>query len=683
MTEFIIPFAFSMAATLVVAGTGLYAAAVYLRRAGEYERLTAQIPEACRLENLRGQVQQVSEELSGLKAELAEARYITAERERAERWLDENRDVLHRVEVERKYQESLRHELEELQRKVEGETQQYKKCRQELDATEIRCNLLKHQVKEINELLARRKEQERALDDGIQKLECRRAPLESQVELLEKHLAFVRQDLETAEHTRHSVMQDFEAQQSRLEETRREHARLTAEVSGLTEYRKEIEKAVDQIRERLADARKAAGEDDRMCLAELWQPALAVPPRVEDVRGEEVDCLEHTRSHMEGLGLRFHDRVLRAFHTSLKVADDSPLVVLAGISGTGKSELPRRYAEAMGMHFLNIAVQPRWDSPQDMFGFYNYLEGRFRATELARALVQMDPYHAEEGRGWLRPDVVEWTSLSEQMLLVLLDEMNLARVEYYFSEFLSRLETRRGIDRMDPLDRRKSEIPLEVGLRATAGSNGKAQSVSISHRPTMQLFVDTNVLFVGTMNEDESTQVLSDKVMDRSNLLRFGKPSRLSDEASAGGASNSRARSVTARRLIRYETWRGWIRDSRDLPGAVGDEVDRWISELNDAMALIHRPFAHRTYRSIRAYVANYPDVGDSPHRYAMSDQVEQKMLPKFRGLDLHDPAVKQAINGVLYIVKELEDEALTRAIDDARRNRDQLFAWQGVCRTE
>jgi len=396
MTEFIIPFAFSMAATLVVAGTGLYAAAVYLRRAGEYERLTAQMPEACRLENLRGQVQQVSEELSGLKAELAEARYITAERERAERWLDENRDVLHRVEVERKYQESLRHELEELQRKVEGETQQYKKCRQELDATEIRCNLLKHQVKEINELLARRKEQERALDDGIQKLECRRAPLESQVELLEKHLAFVRQDLETAEHTRHSLMQDFEAQQSRLEETRREHARLTAEVSGLTEYRKEIEKAVDQIRERLADARKAAGEDDRMCLAELWQPALAVPPRVEDVRGEEVECLEHTRSHMEDLGLRFHDRVLRAFHTSLKVADDSPLVVLAGISGTGKSELPRRYAEAMGMHFLNIAVQPRWDSPQDMFGFYNYLEGRFRATELARALVQMDPYHAED-----------------------------------------------------------------------------------------------------------------------------------------------------------------------------------------------------------------------------------------------------------------------------------------------
>ena len=115
-----------------------------------------------------------------------------------------------------------------------------------------------------------------------------------------------------------------------------------------------------------------------------------------------MKCLEAAQACLEGHGLRFNDRVLRAFHTSLKVADVSPLVVLAGISGTGKSELPRRYAEAMGIQFLNIAVQPRWDSPQDMFGFYNYLEGRYRATELARALVQMDPFPEEEGRGWVR-----------------------------------------------------------------------------------------------------------------------------------------------------------------------------------------------------------------------------------------------------------------------------------------
>jgi hypothetical protein len=57
---------------------------------------------------------------------------------------------------------------------------------------------------------------------------------------------------------------------------------------------------------------------------------------------------------------------------------------LAGVSGTGKSLLPRRYAEAMG--FLQIAVEPRWDSPQDLLGFYNYIEKNYRATDLARII---------------------------------------------------------------------------------------------------------------------------------------------------------------------------------------------------------------------------------------------------------------------------------------------------------
>ena len=72
------------------------------------------------------------------------------------------------------------------------------------------------------------------------------------------------------------------------------------------------------------------------------------------------------------------------------------MTVLAGVSGTGKSLLPRRYAEAMGLRFLQISVEPRWDSPQDLLGFYNYIEKRYRATDLARALVHMDPYNTSE-----------------------------------------------------------------------------------------------------------------------------------------------------------------------------------------------------------------------------------------------------------------------------------------------
>jgi hypothetical protein len=142
------------------------------------------------------------------------------------------------------------------------------------------------------------------------------------------------------------------------------------------------------------------------------------------------------------------------------VNDYAQLTILSGVSGTGKSLLPRRYAEAMGMHFLPIAVEPRWDSPQDLLGFYNYIEKRYRATELARALIQMDPYDTSElSKG--RTD--------DHMLLVLLDEMNLARVEYYFSEFLVRLEARPRYEDADQKQRRRDgELLIDIRSQVRA-----------------------------------------------------------------------------------------------------------------------------------------------------------------------------------------------------------------------
>ena len=101
------------------------------------------------------------------------------------------------------------------------------------------------------------------------------------------------------------------------------------------------------------------------------------------------------------------------------------------------------------------------------------------------------------------------------MNIVLLDEMNLARVEYYFSDMLSKLELRRNMsNRFSDEERIPAEIEIE------GGAIGDSQLAR-------RLFVNSNILFVGTMNEDETTQSLSDKVMDRSNVLRFGKPSSI------------------------------------------------------------------------------------------------------------------------------------------------------------
>ena len=466
------------------------------------------------------------------------------------------------------------------------------------------------------------------------------------------------------------LVQNLQQKSKVLDETKKRHDVLSEEVSGLAARREQLEKTVEVVSDTLKELRLQTGYRGNNAgpLSELWKPALIksefAGPRVDD----EQSCLKQTKKYLSNMGLRFPSRVVNAFHTSLKVAEVSPLVVLAGISGTGKSELARRYAEGMGMHFLNLPVQPRWDSPQDMFGFFNYIENQYRATELARALVQMDPFANDDSRGWQTPE--GWNhSLSDRMLVVLLDEMNLARVEYYFSEFLSRLETRRGIRKGNANDRRKAEITLEVGMHGATD-------------PTMRLFVDTNVLFVGTINEDETTQTLSEKVVDRSNVMAFGRPPRLTDMPRMAVSNGSAGHH--SEKFVAFKQWQQWIRKDTDLESAAGAQVNRWIEEMNQAMEMIRRPFAFRTHAAIRAYAANYPEQGDKGLSLAMADQIEQKILPKFRGLDPNEENVGRSLDRIVGLLDELGDGALISAIESSRRDgtREHQFIFRGVDRS-
>jgi hypothetical protein len=336
---------------------------------------------------------------------------------------------------------------------------------------------------------------------------------------------------------------------------------------------------------------------------------------------------------------------------------------LAGVSGTGKSELPRRYAEATGMNFLNVAIQPRWDSPQDLFGFYDYLERRFRPTDLTRALIQMDTFGPEEGRGWNPPAEYEKQRLPKQLLLVLLDEMNLARIEYYFSEFLSRLETRRGVDPQNSQRRKLAEISLDVGGRR-------------SGQPPMQLFVDKNVLFVGTMNEDETTQALSDKVIDRANVLRFGSPNSIVPVP----ASQRNGHAIKDRPKLTRKNWEGWCKKAEDLGEDERAKLLEWISELRGAMEQVSRPFAYRVAHSILEYAANYPAI-DRRLDFVIADQIEQKILPKLMGLNPQDPKMQKAIGVINRILGQVDDDSLRTRIDSCCK--DDYFQWTGLDRSE
>ena len=124
-----------------------------------------------------------------------------------------------------------------------------------------------------------------------------------------------------------------------------------------------------------------------------------------------------------------------------------------------------------------------------------------------------------------------------------------------------------------------------------------------------------------------------------------------------------------------------WLKNEEDIPHKDSDQVNSWIVRLNDLMNRIHRPFAHRTYQAIRKYVVNYPIDGDSGMRLAMADQIEQKILPKFRGLDVGDQNVGGSLDDLIGLIRELNDKKLADAVEQARSEEEHLFVWQGVDR--
>jgi archaellum component FlaC len=638
--------------TLITILSAVWILVVTRRRAKELDILEQRIPDAARLEDLQQRLADAEKEWQARKEELAQARAVVAQKEDAARWLKENQEQLRSLQAEREQQEKLRAVLEELQRQQAIELEQSRQQRKELEAAEFRLNSVKGELGQLEPQLEQARNAKAVLEKALETLTVQKAGLEAEQARLEEQVRQWRQQCEDIRAELARIKGERDGLSKDVQDLRDRKAELDGEVGSLNATRNRLAGETGQNKDRLAD---------------LWHHRLD-PKRFDGkMPSDELKCLGQVAEYLVGHGLRFPTRILHAFHTSLKIADISPLVVLAGISGTGKSELPRRYAEAMGMHFLNIAVQPRWDSPQDMFGFFNYMEGRYRATELARALVQMDPYWDEKGRGWACPSGWDKKNTSTQMLLVLLDEMNLARVEYYFSEFLSRLEIRRGIAPRNAEDRRKAEIPLEVG--GVAG----AQSI-------MQLFVDTNVLFAGTMNEDETTQTLSDKVVDRANVLRFGKPARLTRDVITERPEGSS-------KALLFDNWAKWRKTEDKIPTEMGDKVTAWIQQLNEIMTLVRRPFAFRTEMAMRSYIANYPHNGNAGEavRWAMVDQIEQRILPKFRGLDPSEPAVGKAIGRLMDLFGggQLDDPRLKEAINQARSGGEHLFSWQGVDRTE
>lgn len=694
----VVSVALSLAVTFIGALTVMLAYGHHRRHAVEFSTRAERLPDATRYANLVVRIEELRDEYDTLRDNVFDAQQTIEAAQNQRQWMEDAKEEIARLEQDRMESARIQSELETLQTQLANLHEQKSALDGEINDCKDRIEGLNDEQRSITRNLDElREEVARAetIREQIKELEARKKQAQDEAEQLEQAAGKLRRKLEDElEQQKRTARKEADSLDSELESLRRrrnesEEAadklqnalnQLAAEKTDLEKERRKLKKEVEELESKssslagqiptmqsvfdnLASAVAQHDGPTKPEENEIWQPVLSVADVAHGNARREIECLSDLEQTLVSHGLKFDQRTLYAFHTSLKATDSSPLITLAGVSGTGKSELPRRYAEATGMNFLNVAVQPRWDSPQDLFGFYDYLERRFRPTDLTRALIQMDPIGDEKGRGWDSPKEYKNQRMPNQLLLVLLDEMNLARIEYYFSEFLSRLETRRGIDVQDPTKRKLAEISLDVGGRR-------------SGQPPMQLFVDKNVLFVGTMNEDETTQALSDKVIDRANVLRFGSPNSIDPVP----ASKRNGRTAQTRPRLSRKTWDSWCKSADNLDDSARGKLLEWIGELRTAMDRVNRPFAYRVAHSMLEYAANYPEI-EGRLELVIADQIEQKILPKLMGLNPQEPSVQKAFSTIDHILDEVDDDALKEKIDDCRK--DDYFQWSGIDRSE
>ena len=471
-------------------------------------------------------------------------------------------------------------------------------------------------------------------------------------------LAQIQKEFEQARNDNARLARENEDLRIRNEMIESKNSGLEMEELTLKSRRDALKDEIAQLLEQFAPGSGEIQTDNLNRLGNLEQAPVLVHPRDgrRATRMEEHEKLEHVIDAIRQRGLRFRDRIVHRFHTALKVSRISPLTVLAGISGTGKTQLPREYAKAIGMECLIVPVQPRWDGPRDLLGHFDFLHRRFQATDLARLMYHYT--HIERasedkfGKYRLERD-------DDRMSIVLLDEMNLARTEYYFSEFLSRLE----------LQGQKDE---EVGIEIDKERMVELDVPYVEEMDAVRVFPTQRILWVGTMNEDESTMTLSDKVIDRSNILRFARPTGMNSTNLQ--LNENEAHEITPGGYLSAKDWNAWCATEKPL-----GETLKLIEYANQKiMDPCGRSFGHRMSKAMVQYVKAYTGRG---WQEGFCDQIEMRLLPKLQGVDAHMESAGDAMSRLAKLCEEdLNDEELASSIrkSQAEMQETGTFNWPG-----
>ena len=297
------------------------------------------------------------------------------------------------------------------------------------------------------------------------------------------------------------------------------------------------------------------------------------------------------------LHLYYEESDIRQFIASLSV---SHILVMQGMSGTGKTSLAYAFGEFLNNHSTIVPVQPMWKERTDLIGYYNEFTKKFNETLLLQKMYE--------------------ANYSDELYVTVLDEMNIARVEYYFAEFLSLLEIPNAEGRyLDVITDEKYDDPKLL-------KNGR-------------LKLPENMWFIGTANNDDSTFAISDKVYDRAMIMNLDKKSKWFDAPKTSGVQ------------ISIKHWNSLVKEAIGKYKITYRNKKR-IQKLDDYLIKhFHITFGNRIMKQINQYVPVMIACGGEELE-AIDDILSKKVLRK---LESQNPIyVRNSVDGLRTYLDEL-----------------------------
>lgn len=305
---------------------------------------------------------------------------------------------------------------------------------------------------------------------------------------------------------------------------------------------------------------------------------------VEPVFDDEITLAQlvddYRRFACSQMHLYYTEEIIRRFVAGMA---SSKLLILEGISGTGKTSLPYSFSRFLDNPATMISVQPSYRDRTELLGYFNEFSKRFNETEFLRALYE--------------------AGYREEPSIIVLDEMNLARIEYYFAEMLSVLE-------MPSQD----EWVLDLVPTAWPGDP--------KHLFDGKIRVPSSIWFVGTANNDDSTFTITDKVYDRA------MPIELNERADAFECDPQSSCRITSQHLEAM-----FAQAKRDYP--ISQETEEMLQKLDNYLQTRFKlAFGNRIIKQMHDFIPVYVACGGT-ELDGMDYIVARKVLKKLESMNI------------------------------------------------